>query len=451
LIMGLARVLSGTLKVNDEYYCLGPKHTFGSQPPKRAIKMYLLMGSSFVPVKEVPAGHICAVYGLEDLQLKTVTLCDSPDGMPLQGFDRGIRPLVKVNIEPTSAADADALERGLIKLSLADAAVEVTATAKGERILACLGEIHLEQSILDLETIYCGKKDIKLRISEPIVEFAETTEWFENEDDFTAFYDDQSPPLRQTTIAPYNEEEGIAYARRGRTRAVLSGKSAAIGVRVVPLADLVYQSLQSKALAEGSEAEILKLGRSLGCKTDSAEEVLSTLLETFITMDGDGNALIESKSLVDGSCVKGFVGDTVYMPPTTRSDKDDDDEDYDEKKHEALCETVGLEDFQVVQARIRSGLLGNKTVEGTITDTAALEIWKSQMRRSTVAGFQLGMRAGPICEEDVRRVLVVLESAEIALKKDSTAGGSSPFSTSKPLNGGMVVAAMRRGIRCALL
>ena len=66
------------------------------------------------------------------------------------------------------------------KLSLADAAVEVMATAKGERILACLGELHLEQSILDLKKVYCGK-DIELRISDPIVEFGETTEWFENE------------------------------------------------------------------------------------------------------------------------------------------------------------------------------------------------------------------------------------------------------------------------------
>ena len=63
------------------------------------------------------------------------------------------------------SSDTETLERGLLKLSLADSSVEVTATAKGERILACLGEIHLEQSILDLETVYCDKS-IKLRISD---------------------------------------------------------------------------------------------------------------------------------------------------------------------------------------------------------------------------------------------------------------------------------------------
>ena len=87
--------------------------------------------------------------------------------MPLSAVDGGIRPLVKVNVEAKSTSgmlvligwfysslvyrvslilllglfllfclreDTDVLERGLAKLSLADAAVEVTATAKGERI-----------------------------------------------------------------------------------------------------------------------------------------------------------------------------------------------------------------------------------------------------------------------------------------------------------------------------
>ena len=101
--------------------------------------------------------------------------------------------------------DTDVLEKGLAKLSLADAAVEVTATSKGERILACLGEIHLEQSILDLENVYCEEK-IELRISKPIVEFGESTEWFHNEvSDYEQFYNEQFhlPPLRQVLIPPY--------------------------------------------------------------------------------------------------------------------------------------------------------------------------------------------------------------------------------------------------------
>ena len=61
------------------------------------------MGSSYVRVNAVPAGHICAIHGLEELQLKTVTICSSPHAMPLSVLDRGIRPLVKVNVEAKSA------------------------------------------------------------------------------------------------------------------------------------------------------------------------------------------------------------------------------------------------------------------------------------------------------------------------------------------------------------
>ena len=108
IILGLARVLSGTLvSTNVDYYCFGPKHVVSesNQPlTKKQVRLYLLMGSSFVQVSSVPAGHVCAIFGLEDLQFKTVTLCDRPNGMPLKQLDTGIRPLVKVNVEAVSAS-----------------------------------------------------------------------------------------------------------------------------------------------------------------------------------------------------------------------------------------------------------------------------------------------------------------------------------------------------------
>ncbi|KAL7517830.1 hypothetical protein ACHAWX_002718, partial [Stephanocyclus meneghinianus] len=109
LIMGIARVLSGTLRTDSvEYYAFGPKYDWSAQAkdtvPKQRIRCYLLMGSSFVKVDCVPAGHVCAIYNLEHLQLKTVTLCDRLECMPLRGFDFGLQPLVKVNVEPVLAS-----------------------------------------------------------------------------------------------------------------------------------------------------------------------------------------------------------------------------------------------------------------------------------------------------------------------------------------------------------
>ena len=440
LILGLARVLSGTLKVDELYFCMGHKHTYGTEAPRRSIRLYLLMGSSFVPVKEVPAGHLCAVYGLEDLQLKTVTLCHNIHGMPLQGFDRGVRPLVKVSLEAVSAVDTDALEEGLRKLSLADAAVEVTATVKGERILACLGEIHLEQSILELQTTYCGKKDIQLRISSPIVEFAETTEWFPNEEDYVNFLTSQSPPLRQTRIPPYNEEEGISQARKGRMRVVLSGRCAAIGVRVVPLSPFVYASFQSNTVVDGSTDDFVRLGKALGYPVDDIDELLSTLMQNLISTDSNGNALLEAKGLRDGSCISGVVSSEVYVVSKDAKGKPGEG---NEETHNDVVSGCDEKEFIALETQLRN----QSELPRSTADVAAYELWISQMRGSTDAGFQLGIRSGPICEEAVHSVLVIMETIEIAVQSDE----SNTFTASKPLSSGMVVASLRQGIRCALL
>ena len=106
VILGIARALCGSLRTEDaEYYMLGPRYSgHDTNIAKQKSRCYLLMGSSFVRVNSVPAGHICAIYNLEDLQMKTVTLCDRQECMPLHGFDVGLQPLVKVNVEPVSAS-----------------------------------------------------------------------------------------------------------------------------------------------------------------------------------------------------------------------------------------------------------------------------------------------------------------------------------------------------------
>ena len=473
LLLGLARVLCGTLKTGSDYYVMGPKHKAGSPASKRKIRLYLLMGSDFVRVEEVPAGHLCAIYNLEDVQLKTVTLCDQPDGMPLQGFDQGIRPLVKVNVEPVDAADTDILERGLLQLSLADAAVEVTATSKGERILACLGEIHLEQSISDLQKIYCKKKDIQLRVSDPIVDFAETTDWFldkQEDSDFQAFFDDKSPRVRQAVIPPYNEEEGLPFARHGRSRAVVSGRCAAIGVRVIPLSSSVYEALkQRKVVDEECGEELVRIGRALQCynrKIDenasklTAEKVLSLLCDALRCIDDNGNALVESGSLAKGLTVKGVESSSgqVYIPsvsngPSAEQQKKEDEEEDERKDEDDARGADGMQvygetdEYEVVRERVRRFGFYSSADEAETThpsspvDVAALEIWKRNLS-SAVAGFQLALRTGPICEEPIRNVMVVLESFEVAVtnKKKSSENGDSTstegYESSKALSSG---------------
>ena len=465
VLLGLARVLSGRLKTDNTYHVMGPKHNFND--PKaiqsRPIRLFLLMGSSFVLVDEVPAGHLCAIQNLDNFQYKTATICDNPHGMPLLGFsDMEIRPLVKVNVEAIDPSDTYVLEKGLVQLSLADAAVEVTATAKGERILACLGELHLEQSIIDLQKVYCEKKDIQLRISEPIVEFGETTAWFDDgEFDFEAFLSEKNqkgPPLRQMTIPPYNEEEGNEFAKRGRSRSIVSGRVAAVSLRVVPLDITVFQALKEGKASGVSIDAINQLGRALGFTKDIDEtSVLNALLNSLISLDDSGNAIVASSALESGLTIAGVLSDrdVVHVPDKFEALTVENDAvgngNHDDAPKSAVA---GVSECETIQMEIRENGFVPKGCERerrTLTphDTAASQIWKQQMKGSLVAGFKMAMRAGPICEEPVRSVLVILEGLEVALKEDP--GSDDGYRSANALSGGMMAAALRIGIRSAML
>lgn len=445
VLLGLTRVLSGCLRTDTSYKLFGPKYKGDAEDdaPERSIRLFLLMGSSFISVKEVPAGHLCAVYNLEGIPFKTVTLCDKPNGMPISGFGRTtLRPLVKVQVEPDAAEDMNVLERGLVKLTLADAAVEVTATARGERILACLGEIHLEQCVLDLERIFC-EKEIKVRVSDPIVDFGETTDWFENEtDDFLSFFNSNSPPMRQITIPPYSEEEGASRAHNGRTRATLPGKTAAISLRVVPLHPSIHMALQNGELVEeGDTEEILKIGKALGISSVEADVIMEQLLSMHVADDHNGNAIMVTLGLQNGCCIKGVPSSTgeVFVDKLTETEEDSGGEDES---------SDAAEEAKYNELRYCIASHSNSTENGDQSgiDQAALKIWNQELQGSIAAGFRMAMRSGWICEEPVHNVLVVLEGVEIALAEND---GS--FSPPKPLTGGMIVSSLRSGIRSALL
>ena len=488
IILGVGRVLSGILRSKDvAYYCFGPKYNPGRDMEKlckKTIRLYILMGSSYVRVQSVPAGHFCAIYGLEELQLKTVTLCSSPNAMPLAVIDRGVRPLVKVNVEakspsgtlvsikttfsfsygqhlylfPTffltfyldtwSTLDTAILEKGLAKLSLADPAVEVIATAKGERILACLGEIHLEQSILDLQKLYCGK-NIDLRISEQIVEFGESTTWFENElSDFGQFYNLQSSPLRQTLIPPYCYEDGLGHARNGRSRAVVSNKGAAIHVRVIPLPERVHESLVQKSKVESCEEDLILIAQALGLESDDTDEILKQLMSLLISFDKRGNAMIQSSYMT----IKGVISSTneVFVPPSLIKPSDDGNEEKQDTNSQNHGNDETESPNQQAYSEIREFICSRKIQEEySDADEFVQEIW-SGIQGSCTAGFQAGCATGPLCEEPVRRVLVILEGVEIAIRRNRKTA-PVPYRIAKAVSGGMIVASLKTAIRTSLL
>jgi ribosome assembly protein 1 len=80
ILVGYARVYSGSLCVGQEIRVLGPKydptrpHLHTSQVTISSL--YMLMGRDLVLLDEVPAGNVCGIGGLEGVVLKTATLTD---------------------------------------------------------------------------------------------------------------------------------------------------------------------------------------------------------------------------------------------------------------------------------------------------------------------------------------------------------------------------------------
>jgi translation elongation factor EF-G len=218
---------------------------------------------------------------------------------------------------------------------------------------------------------------------------------------------------------------------------------------------LVYECLEKKSIVEGSEDDLMAVGRGLKCHEDESkltpQLVLDVLTKSLDSIDGNGNALLESPTLFKGSSVKAVHSSTgeVYLKNLKEENAPNE---YNNPEEISLAE--GYNEYQTIQNHIKYGL-SLQVEDATNTDTStdgngdkvALEKWKQDMRGSALAGFHLAMRAGPLCEEPVRGVAVVLEYVEIAVTQKS----SGEYVAAPDVTGGMVVAALRSGIRCALM
>jgi len=290
----------------------------------------------------------------------------------------------------------------------------------------------------------------------------------------------------------------------------VSGRCVAVSVRVVPLSTLVYDRLKGGSngkdgdggMSEGCKEDMVMLGRALGFTFPTndgggegsnallpEEAVLAKLQKLVVSIDMKGNAMIESVGMKDGSCVKGVASENgeVYIPPptTTIGSKgggggggggDKDVVGGKEGMEESSIVIPGKREYDATRERIRNIGQGT-TVEATTNnndedndslDAFAFSIWKLEMHGSAVAGFNSSCSAGPLCEEPIRGILVILEGVEIAVtkkkgrnkKKDSTddfdTNDTPPLpppshTIPKPVSGGMIITTLQTAIRSALL
>ncbi|XP_050532477.1 elongation factor-like GTPase 1 isoform X2 [Daktulosphaira vitifoliae] len=189
MFIAFGRVYSGTIRVGQEIYVLGPKHDpskiksedieFDEKCTLSTLKadqhvmkvvisdLYMLMGRDLEPVEEVPAG----AGNLEQYILKSATLSTILACPPFTEIKVMATPIMRVAIEPKHSADLPEVVKGLKLLNQADACVQVIMQETGEHVIVTAGEVHLQKCIEDLRDRY-AKVDVNA--SAPIVPFRET-------------------------------------------------------------------------------------------------------------------------------------------------------------------------------------------------------------------------------------------------------------------------------------
>jgi len=154
VLIGFARLYSGTVSLGQEVHIYGPKYT-PEQPDKHheiatITALYLIMGRELVPLDSVPAGNVFGIGGLEGKILKNGTICSVSPGINLAGVQMGGAPIVRVALEPMSPKELPKLVEGLRLLNQADSCVQISENeATGELVMMTAGELHLEVFLIN--------------------------------------------------------------------------------------------------------------------------------------------------------------------------------------------------------------------------------------------------------------------------------------------------------------
>ncbi|KAG5346252.1 EFL1 GTPase, partial [Acromyrmex charruanus] len=195
-LVAFARVYSGTIKIGDEVFVLGPKHNpsialerekagekvdpshvlkdlkLGRHITKVTVnKLYILMGRELEAVNKVPAGNVFGIGNLEEHVLKTATLSTTIACPSFTELTSLAVPILRVALEPKHPNDLPKLINGLKLLNQADVCAIVHIQETGEIVLSTAGEVHLERCLEDLKLRYAK---IDINVSDPIVPFRET-------------------------------------------------------------------------------------------------------------------------------------------------------------------------------------------------------------------------------------------------------------------------------------
>ncbi|KAI9005840.1 P-loop containing nucleoside triphosphate hydrolase protein [Phycomyces nitens] len=260
-LIGFARLYSGTIRVGQKLYVMGPK--YDPKYPKRYVteitvqSLYLIMGRELEMLSEVSAGNVFGIGGLEGHILKNGTLASTLDGVKnMAGVRLEQAPIVRVALEPEDPTEMDKLVEGLRLLNQADPCVQVLLQETGEHVILTAGELHLERCLRDLKERFAK---IEIHASEPIVPFRES--------------------IVSADLPPNKEKDNVVLPR-GTLEVRTQTKFITLKLRAVPLPTRVTAFLTANAATIKSiveqKLEKKKAKRSNDGQEDDEEEVTVT-------------------------------------------------------------------------------------------------------------------------------------------------------------------------------
>ncbi|KAH6912905.1 translation elongation factor 2 [Coprinopsis sp. MPI-PUGE-AT-0042] len=411
VLLGFARLYSGTIKVGGSVYALLPKYNGNLEPTspynaKYLVKaevegLYIMMGRDLVAVESVKAGNIFAIKGLEGKVWRSATLCsvgqnasNEADDVTAQkasfinlgAVSRSAAPIVRVALEPVLPADMQKLVRGLKLLSQSDPCVESFQQQTGEHVILTAGELHLERCLKDLRERFAR---VEIQPSKPIVPFRETA-------------------VKAPDMAPTK----TPGAHRGTIKGASSQSVVRFTIRAAPLPNIILQYILENAdvlKRLQSDQRARQQGKSVeeedAEQVDAAENYGDVVRKPTVTLDKFWEMLQEKCAEAGGEWVNGVVDRIWAFGP-----------------HKAGgC--LLIDSRQPSSSSSSSSLRAKLSRKTKVADEAMVEADRiiRDFDNHIETGFQLATFQGPLCAEPVEGLAYFVEQVDVdreALEKE---------------------------------
>lgn len=164
-LIAFGRIFSGKIKLKQELLMLNLKDKFVVQ------NLFLFMGKSKIPVREVPVGNIVAIAGLKKIRIgETIASTQYPEIIPFEKLHYVTEPVVTYVVEPKHLIDLEKTKEIINLYVLTDPNLRfIEEHETGEMLLSGMGELHIEITIEKLKRF-----GVELEVSKPRVVYHET-------------------------------------------------------------------------------------------------------------------------------------------------------------------------------------------------------------------------------------------------------------------------------------